>query len=160
MYPSTRRAITPRKRSVGIRPRTFNYYCKPFITATGGLLTRAVSEDWLPNHLLVIHVLFVFAVLNPLVMPFGLIYFSIERGQSFCKVITTALLMSCFFSCHNESIFACIRKKLRRERPDHFDSNHSVLIGRWVSLSLGTETDLTVVRSGLMLAQVRVQTPA
>ncbi|KAH9159491.1 hypothetical protein EDB89DRAFT_2048781 [Lactarius sanguifluus] len=60
MYPSTRRAITPRKRSVGIRPRTFNYYY------------------WLPNHLLVIHVLFVFAVLNPLVIPFGLIYFSIE----------------------------------------------------------------------------------
>ncbi|KAI9464920.1 hypothetical protein BJY52DRAFT_1247236 [Lactarius psammicola] len=56
-----RRAITPRKRSVGIRPRTFNYYY------------------WLPNHLLVIHVLFVFAVLNPLVMPFGLIYFSIEK---------------------------------------------------------------------------------
>ncbi|KAH9002732.1 hypothetical protein EDB86DRAFT_3063264 [Lactarius hatsudake] len=61
MYPSTRRAITPRKRSVGIRPRTFNYYY------------------WLPNHLLVIHVLFVFAVLNPLVLPFGLIYFSIEK---------------------------------------------------------------------------------
>ncbi|KAI0304281.1 hypothetical protein B0F90DRAFT_1809149 [Multifurca ochricompacta] len=61
MYPSTRRAITPRERSVGIRPRTFNYYY------------------WLPNHLLVIHVLFVFAVLNPLVMPFGLIYFSIGK---------------------------------------------------------------------------------
>lgn len=61
MYLSTRRATTPRERSVGIRPRTFNYYY------------------WLPNHLLVIHVLFIFAVLNPLVMPFGLIYFSIER---------------------------------------------------------------------------------
>ncbi|KAF8271950.1 hypothetical protein EI94DRAFT_1719278 [Lactarius quietus] len=61
MYLSTRRAITPRERSVRIRPRTFNYYY------------------WLPNHLLVIHVLFIFAVLNPLVMPFGLLYFSIER---------------------------------------------------------------------------------
>ena len=28
MYPHTRRQVTPRKRAVGIRPRTFNYYCK------------------------------------------------------------------------------------------------------------------------------------
>ncbi|KAI0270050.1 hypothetical protein BC834DRAFT_864712 [Gloeopeniophorella convolvens] len=61
MYPSTKRTIIPRKRNVRIRPRTFNYYY------------------WLPNHLLVMHVLFVFAVLNPLVIPFGLIYFSIEK---------------------------------------------------------------------------------
>ncbi|KAI0247633.1 hypothetical protein BJV78DRAFT_904502 [Lactifluus subvellereus] len=61
MYPSTKRAITPRKRNVGIRPRTFNYHY------------------WLPNHLLVIHILVLFAVFNPLVMPFGLIYFSIQQ---------------------------------------------------------------------------------
>ena len=96
MYFSTRRATTPRERSVGIRPRTFNYYCEPFDTAMSGLLTRDVSEDWLPNHLLVIHVLFVFAVLNPLVIPFGLLYFSIERGKGFCTAITTALLMTWF----------------------------------------------------------------
>jgi hypothetical protein len=143
MYLSARRAKTPRERSVGIRPRTFNYYCEPFKMATRDTLTRDVPEDWLPNHLLVIHVLLVFAVLNPLVMPFGLLYFSIERGKGFCKMITTALLMSCFFSCHKESIFACIRKALRRERPDHFDTNHSVLFGWWVYLSLVTETDLT-----------------
>ena len=131
MYLPTRGAITPRERSVGIRPRTFNYYCKPF-TATSGLLTRAVSEDWLPNHLLVIHILFVFVVLNPLVMPFGLVYFSIERGKSFDMTITTALPIPCFFSCHKEPIVACICKKLRRKWPDHFDSNHSVHIGRWV----------------------------
>ena len=29
MYPAVRRSITPRKRNVGIRPRTFNYYCVP-----------------------------------------------------------------------------------------------------------------------------------
>jgi hypothetical protein len=110
----------------------------------GGLLTRALSEDWLPNHLLVIHILFVFAVLNPLVMPFGLIYFSIERGKDLCKVMAAALLMSCFLSRHKEPTFACIRKKLRREWPDYFDSNHSVLIGWWVFLSLGTETELIV----------------
>ncbi|KAI0075096.1 hypothetical protein K474DRAFT_1600449 [Panus rudis PR-1116 ss-1] len=60
MYPATRRQVTPRKRAVGIRPRTFNYYY------------------WLPNHLLVIHVLLVFSILNPLVIPFGLLYFAVE----------------------------------------------------------------------------------
>lgn len=61
-YPSTKRHVTPRKRAVGIRPRTFNFYY------------------WLPNHLLVIHVLLLFALLNPLVIPFGLIYFSVETA--------------------------------------------------------------------------------
>ncbi|KAH9969775.1 hypothetical protein BC827DRAFT_1162697 [Russula dissimulans] len=61
MYPAVRRSITPRKRNVGIQLRTFDYYY------------------WLPNHLLVIHVFFVFAVLNPLVIPFGLVYFAIEQ---------------------------------------------------------------------------------
>ncbi|KAL4246638.1 CSC1 family protein [Abortiporus biennis] len=60
VYPSTKRQVTPRKRAVGIRPRTFNYYY------------------WLPNHLLVIHVCLVFAVLNPLVIPFGWLYFCVE----------------------------------------------------------------------------------
>ncbi|KAG0700120.1 hypothetical protein DFH29DRAFT_933566 [Suillus ampliporus] len=61
-YPSTMRQVTPRKRAVGIRPRTFNFYY------------------WLPNHLLVIHVILLFALLNPLVIPFGLIYFSVETA--------------------------------------------------------------------------------
>ncbi|GBE85039.1 DUF221-domain-containing protein [Sparassis crispa] len=59
-YLSTQRQVTPRKRAQGIRPRTFNYYY------------------WLPNHVLVVHVLLVFAVLNPLVLPFGLVYFGVE----------------------------------------------------------------------------------
>ncbi|KAJ3997551.1 hypothetical protein F5050DRAFT_1877098, partial [Lentinula boryana] len=62
MYPTTSRQLTPRKRAVGIRPRTFNYYY------------------WLPTHLLVIHVLLVFSVLNPVVIPFGLFYFFVECG--------------------------------------------------------------------------------
>jgi|HubBroStandDraft_5_1064220.scaffolds.fasta_scaffold1061058_1 hypothetical protein len=49
--------------------------------ALGDVLTGCF-RDWLPNHLLVIHVLFVFAVLNPLVMPFGLIYFTVEKSAS------------------------------------------------------------------------------
>ncbi|KAG2066463.1 DUF221-domain-containing protein [Suillus decipiens] len=61
-YPSTKRHVTPRKRAAGIRPRTFNFYY------------------WLPNHLLVIHVLLLFALLNPLVIPFGLVYFSVETA--------------------------------------------------------------------------------
>ncbi|KIK52099.1 hypothetical protein GYMLUDRAFT_88867 [Collybiopsis luxurians FD-317 M1] len=62
MYPTTKRQVTPRRRAVGIRPRTFNYYY------------------WLPTHLLVIHVLMVFSILNPVVIPFGLFYFFIESG--------------------------------------------------------------------------------
>jgi hypothetical protein len=61
-HPSTKRHVTPRKRATGIRPRTFNFYY------------------WLPNHLLVIHVLLLFALLNPLVIPFGLVYFSVETA--------------------------------------------------------------------------------
>ncbi|KAF8835644.1 DUF221-domain-containing protein [Paxillus ammoniavirescens] len=62
MYHSTKGQITPRKRAVGIRPRTFNFYY------------------WLPNHLLIIHICLLFAVLNPLVLPFGLIYFAVETA--------------------------------------------------------------------------------
>lgn len=36
--------------------------------------------DWLPVHLLVIHVILLFAVLNPLILPFGLLYFTVENG--------------------------------------------------------------------------------
>ncbi|PFH54095.1 hypothetical protein AMATHDRAFT_38479 [Amanita thiersii Skay4041] len=62
MYPSTSRQITPRKRTVGIRPRTFNYYY------------------WLPNHLLVLHVLLLFSILNPFVLPFGVLYYFVQIG--------------------------------------------------------------------------------
>ncbi|KZT09143.1 uncharacterized protein LAESUDRAFT_695760 [Laetiporus sulphureus 93-53] len=60
LYPSTKRQVTPRKRAIGIRPRTFNYYY------------------WLPNHVLVVHVVLVFAVLNPLVIPFSFVYYCVE----------------------------------------------------------------------------------
>lgn len=59
-YPSTSRQVAPRKRAVGIKPRTFDYYY------------------WLPNHLLIVHVCLLFAILNPLVLPFALIYFAVE----------------------------------------------------------------------------------
>jgi len=49
-------------------------YCTAYLPASGRFL------DWLPNHLLVIHILFVFAVLNPLVIPFGLLYFTIQKS--------------------------------------------------------------------------------
>ncbi|KAJ2930898.1 hypothetical protein H1R20_g6193, partial [Candolleomyces eurysporus] len=62
MYPTTSRQVTPRKRTVGVRPRTLNYYY------------------WLPNHLLVIHVLLMFSALNPFVLPFGTLYFFVQSG--------------------------------------------------------------------------------
>ncbi|KAJ7175917.1 hypothetical protein C8R46DRAFT_1161021 [Mycena filopes] len=62
VYPTTRRQVTPRKRAVGLRPRTFNFYY------------------WLPTHLLVVHVLMLFMLLNPFVIPFGAFYFFIEAG--------------------------------------------------------------------------------
>ncbi|KAF7981445.1 hypothetical protein HWV62_33457 [Athelia sp. TMB] len=54
MYPSTKRQVTPRKRAIGIH--------------------------WLPNHMLIIHIMVLFAVLNPLVIPFGFIYFCVENA--------------------------------------------------------------------------------
>ncbi|KXN88289.1 hypothetical protein AN958_07748 [Leucoagaricus sp. SymC.cos] len=62
MYPTTRRQVTPRKRAIGLRPRTFNFYY------------------WLPNHVLVVHVLLLFSVLNPFVLPFGALYFFVQCG--------------------------------------------------------------------------------
>ncbi|KAJ7644186.1 hypothetical protein FB45DRAFT_897169 [Roridomyces roridus] len=62
LYPKLRGQVTPRKRAIGTRPRTFNFYY------------------WLPMHLLVLHVLLLFAVLNPFVIPFGAFYYFIEAG--------------------------------------------------------------------------------
>ncbi|KAL0580621.1 hypothetical protein V5O48_001351 [Marasmius crinis-equi] len=39
-----------------------------------------IALHWLPTHLLVVHVLLVFSVLNPFVLPFGCIYFFVETG--------------------------------------------------------------------------------
>ncbi|PVG01499.1 hypothetical protein CPB86DRAFT_699009 [Serendipita vermifera] len=58
VYPSTRASASLRRREVGIRPRTYNFYY------------------WLPNHVMVMMIVIVFTVLNPLVIPFALIYFS------------------------------------------------------------------------------------
>ncbi|KAF8517159.1 hypothetical protein BU17DRAFT_50176 [Hysterangium stoloniferum] len=60
LYPSTRRSKTLRQRAAGIRPRTFNFYY------------------WLPNHVLVMTIVACFALLNPLVIPFAFVYFSVE----------------------------------------------------------------------------------
>ncbi|KAF9077786.1 hypothetical protein BDP27DRAFT_1311677 [Rhodocollybia butyracea] len=74
MYPSTTRQVTPRRRAVGIRPRTFNYYY------------------WLPTHLLVIHVLLVFSVLNPLVIPFVILGASHEFANVVSGVVKNHLI--------------------------------------------------------------------
>ncbi|KZV92098.1 hypothetical protein EXIGLDRAFT_749824 [Exidia glandulosa HHB12029] len=54
---SVRSADNPRKRLRGTRPRTIDYHY------------------WVPNHLLAIHIIVVFAILNPLVIPVALLYF-------------------------------------------------------------------------------------
>ncbi|KAE8222855.1 hypothetical protein CF319_g4016 [Tilletia indica] len=51
-----RRAKTPRVRAIKTLPRNFNRYY------------------WLPFHVLILTILFIFTLLNPLVMPFGLVY--------------------------------------------------------------------------------------
>ncbi|CAE6451481.1 unnamed protein product, partial [Rhizoctonia solani] len=58
VYPAMARgATTPRRREFGTRARTFNYYY------------------WLPNHLLVVIITMLFSILNPLILPFSLLYF-------------------------------------------------------------------------------------
>ncbi|EUC63218.1 tranport-associated late exocytosis protein [Rhizoctonia solani AG-3 Rhs1AP] len=58
VYPAMARgATTPRRREFGTRARTFNYYY------------------WLPNHLLVVIITLLFSILNPLILPFSLLYF-------------------------------------------------------------------------------------
>lgn len=37
--------------------------------------------DWLPNHVMVMMIVIVFTILNPLVIPFSLIYFSAAAGE-------------------------------------------------------------------------------
>jgi len=81
----------------------------------------------------VLHILFVFAVLNPLVMPFGLFYLVVEKSANLCVVLTNALLISCSYSRHQEPILACVCKELRREWPENFDSGHSIL-SRWYGI--------------------------
>ena len=46
--------------------------------------------DWMPNHILIIHILLLFSTLNPLVIPFGLFYFTISASECF----------PCFVSLH------------------------------------------------------------
>ena len=53
-----------------------------FLAPIRGVVFTFGSIDWLPNHLLVLFITIVFAVLNPLILPFALIYFAIERGTS------------------------------------------------------------------------------
>ncbi|KAH7103405.1 hypothetical protein BKA62DRAFT_696841 [Auriculariales sp. MPI-PUGE-AT-0066] len=69
VYPGTRAAATLRRREAGTRPRTFNYYY------------------WLPNHVLCMSVVFLFACVTPLVLPFAVLYFAVE-----CVIIKNQLL--------------------------------------------------------------------
>jgi len=37
-------------------------------------------SDFVPNHLLVLHIFLLFAVLNPFVVPFAVLYFFVQTG--------------------------------------------------------------------------------
>lgn len=89
MYPHTRRQVTPRKRAVGIRPRTFNYYCEMIANNHSLAYVLTLWVDWLPNHTLVLHVVVVFAVLNPLVIPFAFLYFCVESRMCVSSTLGT-----------------------------------------------------------------------
>ncbi len=54
-----RNAATPRVRAIKTLPRNFNRYY------------------WLPLHINIMAIVFIFALLNPLVIPFALIYLSL-----------------------------------------------------------------------------------
>lgn len=41
-----------------------------------------ICLDWVPNHLLVLHTLLLFSILNPFVLPFGALYFLIQTGKA------------------------------------------------------------------------------
>ncbi|GAA5842731.1 hypothetical protein JCM11251_002335 [Rhodosporidiobolus azoricus] len=56
---SIRKYVAPRKRAIESIPRFFGF------------------QSWVPNHLFVTSICLIFAVLNPLVLAFGWIYFSI-----------------------------------------------------------------------------------
>ncbi|KDR82888.1 hypothetical protein GALMADRAFT_134426 [Galerina marginata CBS 339.88] len=71
---------TSHARAVGTRPRTFNFYCQNPVIELSSTLMVIFVLDWLPNHALVIHVLVLFSVLNPFVLPFGTFYFFIQSG--------------------------------------------------------------------------------
>lgn len=55
-FTGANKASTPRSRALKTMPRNFNRYY------------------WLPFHTLIMTILFVFTILNPLVVPFGLVY--------------------------------------------------------------------------------------
>ncbi|EAU86086.2 hypothetical protein CC1G_07165 [Coprinopsis cinerea okayama7 len=109
-YPATSRQVTPRKRAVGIRPRTLNYYY------------------WLPNHLLVLHILLLFCLLNPFVLPFGALYFFIQSGV--------------------------IKNQLIHVYAKHYEGNGKVLLIRMVRYSLdGLVLSLVVMLAYMVVLQ-------
>ena len=56
-----------------------------------------VLSDWIPTHLLVLHTILLFSVLNPLVIPFGCLYYFVEVGEyPVCYFLQPASLQVAF----------------------------------------------------------------
>jgi hypothetical protein len=77
----------------------------------------------------VIHVLFVFAVLNPLVMPFGLIYFTVEKSANLCARLVNALLI--FYS-----ILVVIKNQFLHVYAKNYEENGQRILIRIIRYSL------------------------
>ena len=59
------------------------------------VISTDISLDWLPNHILVIHILLLFSVLTPFVLPFGVLYFlssPVGEHSSMFQTITLTLM--------------------------------------------------------------------
>jgi hypothetical protein len=94
-----------------------------------------MSGDWLPNHLLVINIIVLFAVLNPLVIPFGLIYFSIKQGAgSFVEMMTVFLM---YYP------LVVIKNQLLHVYAKNYEGNGQTILIRIVRYSLDGMTFLT-----------------
>ena len=45
-----------------------------------------MTPDLLPNHVFIMYLIFTFAVINPLVIPFTVIYFAVNFGEVFAAL--------------------------------------------------------------------------
>jgi hypothetical protein len=110
-------------------------------------------EDWFPNHCLVLHVLLLFSVLNPFVLPFGTLYFFVQTGVMKNQVHLSRLLF--FLLMTNAPPFQFIHVYSK-----NFEGDGKILLIRIVRYSLDGQLSLvnifthrSHISSGLVLSQ-------
>lgn len=95
-------------------------------------------EDWFPNHCLVLHVLLLFSVLNPFVLPFGTLYFFVQTGVMKNQVHPSFLLS--LFLIVNGSSFQFIHVYSK-----NFEGDGKILLIRIVRYSLDGQSSTTEI---------------